>query len=628
MLTERLRNLGEDRLEFYRDVILTAISGILIVIVLLLIFAYNAPTSLVVLLSIVSLLFTGVPIIINSIKGLMNLETNVDELVSIALIALVILQEYITAAIVAFIMTLGAIIEEIAAGRARKDIEAIVDQSPTHAYVLRESQFIEEEIENIVKGDCVLVRPGDVIPIDGVIVKGRSNVDEANLTGESILKEKVENDNVYTGTINHEGALEIQVEKVGEDTTYGKIITLIKEAEDQRIPPRRVIDKYVKWYTPIILVVAFTSWFITQDYLVAVSILVVSCPCALVLATPVTVISGLANASRHGVLVKKGEYLEACAGIDFIALDKTGTLTHGQPQVKSIVPFNGMNPREVLTIAAKAESHSEHPIAKAILTKAHEEGIDINYEGNLQAISGWGIEATTDSQHIFLGSRRFIEQKGYSVPQGNNESSGQTALFLAQDNELIGKILIEDDIREEVQNMIELLRKKGIENIFMITGDSEDVATHVGEICGISPDGIIAELLPDQKLGYIQALQDDNWNVCYVGDGVNDGPALAKANLGISISSKQNTVALETSDIVLMRSDLELVPYILELGQKTKNTISANLVFAFIYGVLMLVLAFLGIVTPFLGAIGHNIGSILVALNSIRLTRFRGSIAQ
>jgi Cd2+/Zn2+-exporting ATPase len=631
MLTERLRNLGGDKSKFYREILLTVISGILIIIALLLEFVFHSPIIIIAFISILSLLFTGIPIIINCIKGLINRETNVDELVSIALIALIILNEFITAAMVGFIMTLGAIIEEFTAGKARSDIEAIIDKNPTHALVFRESQFVEEQLENVIKGDRVLITPGDVIPVDGIVLKGKSSVDEANLTGESILKEKFENDYVYTGTINHEGALEIMVEKIGEDTTYGKIVSLIKEAENQRIPTRRVVDIFVKWYTPIILILAFMSWLITMNIYIAVSILVVSCPCALVLSTPVSIISGLACASHKGVLIKKGEYLEACADINYVAFDKTGTLTCGQPKVKSITSFNTMTPREILALAARAEASSEHPIAKAILSRAQAEDIDIDYKGQLQSYRGLGIEATSENGSIILGSRRFFNQLGFTIPSRNyidqySDNFGQTSLFISLNKEVIGMILIEDDIRNESSNVVKSLRKLGIENVVMLTGDSEVVARHVANICEILPDSINFELLPDQKLEHIQRIQNYGWNVCYIGDGVNDGPALAKANLGISIGSKKNTVALETSDIVLMRENLELVPFILELGRKTKKTITMNLVFAIIYGIFMLVLAFLGIINPFLGAVAHNLGSLIVISNSIRLTRFKGSI--
>lgn len=633
-MTERFRDVKKG---LGREIVLALLAGILIILSLLfehvfdvspLFFVATYPITPQMVASLLSLSFTGAPIIWGSIKGLLRRETNVDELVSLAIIGAVILGEYNAAAIVAFIMVLGSLLEEHASGRSRRDIEAIAAKHPTHAFVQRGSQFVAVPLEQVVVGDRVLVRPGDIVPVDGRVELGESRVDESSLTGESIPVDKVTGDAVYTGTTNQDGALQVEALKMGEDSTFGKIVHLIKEAEDQRVPTRRIVDQFVRWYTPVVLVIAGVIWLATGDIFRPITILVVACPCALVLATPSAVLSALAYAARQGILIKGGRFLEACSDIDIVALDKTGTLTTGQLIVKGIFPLKGNGEVDILALAAKAEAGSEHPIAKAILNAALAHGLDVSFNGQMQTHLGLGIKGVDSDQHIAVGSRRFFERIGLSIPEEAKSAeaaifaSGKTPLFVARGKEVEGLISIEDHIRPESCTVVKQLQEE-IDRVVMLTGDSGEVAQVVARQCGIPPHTVSAELLPDQKQEYLRNLQNEGRHVCYVGDGTNDGPALAQADIGVSIGTREDTIALDTAHVVLMQQGLENLPLFLALGLRTERTININLIFAISFGFTMMALAATGILTPILGAISHNIGSLMVILNSARLIKFK-----
>ena len=626
-LTERY---WDKRKGLGREIALTSVAGVLIGLSLLFKHVLHLSPIFSMSAALVSLSLTGIPIIVGSIKGLLRRETNVDELVSLAIIACVILGEYTAAAVVAFIMILGSLLEEHATGRLKRDIEDIAAKHPTHALVLRDPQFVEVPLEKVIIGDRVLVRPGDIVPVDGKVVTGESTIDESSLTGESMPVEKATGDTIYTGTTNQEGALEVEALKVGEDSAYGKIVRLIKEAENQRVPPRRIVDRFVKWYTPAILAIAGIIWLVTGDIFRTITVLVVACPCALVLSTPSAIIATLACAARRGILVKGGKYLEVCGDIDTVVLDKTGTLTNGQPRVKRVISLNDCGEADILALAARAESGSEHPIARAILNAARERGLKVHFEGQMQAHRGLGIEASDLGQQVVVGSRRFLKRIGLSVPEKAKDAeatifaAGETPLFISQGNAVIGLISIEDRIRSESPKVIECLRTTRIDRVVMFSGDSKEVAHAVARQCGIPLDKVYAELLPEQKQEHLRAFQNEGRRVLYVGDGTNDGPALAQADIGVSIGSREDTVALETAHVVLLRQGLEHLPHFIVHSRRTKKTINLNLLLAISFSFTMMVLAGVGVLNPMLGAIAHNVGSMAVILNSSRLTRFKG----
>ena len=611
------------------ELFLISVAGLFLAFSLISEHLTDLPERYSIIAALLSLLFTAVPIVLGAVKGLLRRETNVAELVSLALVAAVLLGEYIVAAEVAFILSLGEMLEDYIAGRSRRNIEAIADRHPTHAFVMRDSQYVEVPLTEVVVGDQVLVRPGDIVPVDGIVLSGESGIDESGLTGESIPVEKATKDEVYTGTLNLDGALQVEARKVGENSTYGRIVELIKEAEEQRVPPRPMADHFIAWYTPIILAIVAVVWAVTGDIYRAMTVLIVACPCALLLSTPSAIIAALAGAAKSGVLVKSGIYLESCGDLSMVAFDKTGTLTSGTPVVQRVLPFDGYSRLEVLGIAAEAESASEHPVAKAIVGAASREGVKVEFNGHMNNYAGLGIEAISNGESVAVGGIRYSERAGIAIPEGAQSAyeacitDGLRPVFVYKGRNILGLIGIEDMIRPESHDVVSSLRDLDVDSVAMLTGDSEVAAMRVAADCGIPEEMVHAELLPDQKLEWLRRYQKTGRQVCYVGDGTNDGPALVQADLGVSIGSRENTVALETAQVVFMRGGLEYLPYLIGLGRHTKQTINVNLLFAVSFSFAMIILAATGIISPALGAFAHIAGSVGVVLNSSRLAVIR-----
>jgi Cd2+/Zn2+-exporting ATPase len=589
-----------------------------------------APEMVVIGLSVASLALTGFPIIWGAACGLVRLTTNVDELVSIAIVASMFLQEWISAAVVAWIMVLGSLVEQFTSQRARRHLEQLIDSNPENALLLMEDgEVLSISIEALRPGQRILVRPGDVIAADGVVEQGESTVDESMLTGESMPVDRETGDRVVAGTINGEGSLKVRVERVGHESTQGKIVQLVQEAEQHRAPILRAAEAYAKWFTPVVLVLASVVWAMTGDPHRAVTILIVGCPCAFVLATPTAVVAALGRASKQGVLVKGGKFLEACAKVDVLAFDKTGTLTTGRCRIRDILSLDGTTPEEIVMQAARLEAGAEHPLAKAILNHARSLGLNVSESANIRREAGLGISEIAD-QPWRLGSPRLFERKGIEIPSDVRATTeafhndGYSVLLLSEGDRLRGLLTVDDEIRSEAANVVAELRTAGYRDIYMLSGDAKVVASRVGKDLGIPSEQILAELLPEQKYDHLESLDKNGHRVCYVGDGTNDGPALARATVGVSIASRENTVALETADVVLMQNGLSALPFLLRLSKATTRTINQNLfLFGFLFNATMLALSGTGVLTPILGAVGHNIGSVAVVLNSARLLRFK-----
>lgn len=574
-----------------------------------------------------SLLLTGLPILWGAIRGLTRLETNVDELVALAIVASVVLGEWTAGAIVAFIMVLGGLIEEVTSERARRFIEALGASSPDHAFLIEgNGETREVEATSLSPGQLILVRPGDVIAADGVVEEGETEVDESMLTGESLPVEKQLGDSVSAGTVNSHGSLHVRVERVGEDSAHGRIVQIVSDAELHRAPIIRVAERYAKWFTPAILLLSASVWLLTGDIYRAVTMLIVGCPCAFVLATPTAVMAALGAASRRGVLVKGGKYLEACAAIDVIALDKTGTLTSGRFEVAEVIPVGETTRSTVLSEAARLEMGAEHPLARAIVARARREEIDLDMDTRIQRAPGLGVIDLDGGWRI--GNDRFMSESEVELDEETKgradvlASSGLTVVFLAEGRTLRGLLALRDELRPEAVEVLAELRALGLERQILITGDIDSVASSVAERVGIAQHDVHARQLPEGKLELIEQLEARGDRVCYIGDGTNDGPALAAASVGVSIGSRENTVALETADAVLMRDGLTRLPFLLALGRATARTINQNLIlFGLIFNATLLALSALGVLTPVLGAIAHNVGSVAVVLNSSRLLR-------
>lgn len=594
--------------------------------------------AVVIGLCIGSLALTGLPIVLGAARGLLRLETNVDELVSLAIIASIILGEWTAGAIVAFIMVLGGLIEEVTSERARRHIERLGASSPDHAILVEDDGTTREvEATALKPGLLILVRPGDVVAADGKIESGESEIDESMLTGESLPVYKGPGHDVVAATINTHGALRVRVERVGDESTHARILRIVHEAEQHRAPIIRVAERYAKWFTPAILVLAVGVWLFSGDVYRAVTMLIVGCPCAFVLATPTAVMAALGAASRNGVLIKGGKYLEACAGVTMVAFDKTGTLTEGTFAVSEVVALRPetMTRSIVLAKAARLEAGSEHPLARAIVECARSEGIDIDTDAAIKRVAGLGVTEVDDGRDSpwRIGSLRFLEGAGASIGEAVRDRvndlarGGLTPILLAEGDAIRGLIALEDALREESAGVLVQLRDDGLSRQLMITGDTDAVAARVAEQLELPEENVRAQHLPEQKYELIRELERSGERVCYVGDGTNDGPALAVASVGVSIGSRENTVALETADAVLMRDGLQRLPFLLRLGRATARTINQNLIlFGLIFNATLLALSAYGALTPILGAIGHNVGSVAVVLNSARLLGMKADV--
>ncbi len=608
-------------------------AGVLIAAAVSVEYATDWPHELVIGLSVASLCFTGFPIIWEAVRGLMRLQVNVDELVSIAIIASMILGEWISAASVGWIMVLGGLIEQYTSQRARRHIETLVESGPDSALLVEDDGHVRQiKIDELEPGHVILARPGDVIAADGTVEEGESLLDESMLTGESVPVDKMSGDRVAAGTINGNGSLKIRVDRVGTESMQGKIIELVREAESHRSPILRAAESYAKWFTPVVLLLAVAVWLLTGEPLRAVTVLIVGCPCAFVLATPTAIVAALGRASKHGVLIKGGKYLEACAKIDVMAFDKTGTLTTGQCRIRDVVPMSGQTPQTLLAQAARLEVGADHPLARAIVDKARDAGVDVSAATGIRREPGLGISevAASSDSPWHIGNRRFAQHNQVEVGAEAEQKAaalqqeGYGVLYLCEGRQLRGLLSVESEIRREAADMLTQLRAAGYTDVRILTGDTEAASLRVGEQLAVPRRSVQAELLPEDKYRLIEGMGREGRHVCYVGDGTNDGPALAVADVGVSIASRENTVALETADIVLMRDGLSALPFVMRLGKATARTINQNLLlFGLAFNGAMLCLSGFGVLTPILAAAGHNLGSVGVVLNSARLLRLK-----
>lgn len=572
----------------------------------------------------------GIPIIIGAVKGLLRHELNVDELIAIAIIVSVILREYLSAGFVAFMMLFGKVLEDFTAKRAVTALENLGKLTPAKACVLRDGKESDIPLDEVTVGDTVVTRPGETIAVDGIVISGQASVNQAPITGESVPVAKTKGSEVFSGTLNELGALEIRTTKVGRDTTLFRIKSLVQEAEANRAPVVRAADRYAKYFTPLILVLSGLVYLFTRSLTSALAVLIVACPCALVMATPIAVIAGVANGARRGILIKGGARLEAAGRVTAVALDKTGTITLGEPRVIKITPLNGKSDREVLKLAAVAEGLSEHPVARAVLAKAREMGLDVPRAEEFHVVPGHGVTARTDGLLISVGTEILLNQQGIYLPAhmklavGAMEEDGLTPLLVASSGTVSGIIGVADSVRPDVKAAIEKLRHSGLKKVIMLTGDSPEVAKNVSEAVGISEWQ--ARLLPTQKVAAVRQLQAEGYRVAMIGDGINDAPALAQADVGIAMGVTGTDVAMETSDIVLMQDDILMAAEAINLSRKTLRTIKQNLAFALVFNLIGIAAAGVGILNPVAAALFHNFGSVAVVINSARLVRTRKKV--
>lgn len=576
----------------------------------------------------------------NGISVLINAwEFDINLLMTIAVIGASLIGSFEEAAAVVFLFSFGNTLQGYTLDKTRNSIQALMEITPDEALVRRGQTEITLPVEEITTGDHIIVRPGERIAMDGKVSAGYSTVNESPITGESIPVEKQPGDEISAGTINERGSLEVEVTKLAKDNTISRIINMVEEAQGQRAPSQQFIDKFAKYYTPAVIALAalvatvpslafgqqFEKWFYE-----AMALLLVACPCALVISTPVSIVSAIGNAAKNGVLIKGGVYLEEAGSLSVIAFDKTGTLTEGKPQVTDIISTNGLPDKEFLAIASAIESRSEHPLAEAIVKYSKEQGTEISSVlasiSAFEAIPGKGAKATVNGKKYQIGNSRLFTEQAIDVEPVEHEVSrlqneGKTVMMLGDDKRILGLIAVADILRENSGQAISKLKKAGIKKVIMLTGDNESTARAIAIKSGV--DDFRADLLPEDKVDAIKGLLAEHGKVAMVGDGVNDAPAMAISTVGIAMGAAGTDTALETADIALMADDLTKLTDTVRLSRKTLGIIKQNITFALIIKGLILLLVIPGWLTMWLAVIGDMGSSLLVTLNAMRLLRVK-----
>jgi Cd2+/Zn2+-exporting ATPase/Cu+-exporting ATPase len=576
--------------------------------------------------ALAAVLVGGYPIFRRAILGLRARQINSDLLMSVAIFAALVIREFMAAAMVVFFMLIAHSLEQFTVRRSRRAIESVVALAPSTARVLREDGEAEVPIEQLRAGDTVIVRPGERIPVDGEVISGRSVVNQAPITGESLPVEKSPGDGVFAGTMNQLGALQVRAAKVGPDSTLGRIIALVQEAEAAKAPVQKFADRYSTYFLPIVLAASALTYLITRQPIPSIAVLIVACPCAVAVATPLAVVAGIGNAAGRGLMIKGGLHLESLAMVDTLVMDKTGTITFGRPRVVRVLGVDG-DDSEPLRLAASLERFSEHPLADTIVAEARARGMSLVEAENFEALPGRGLSGTIGGKRVLVGSARAMSDDGLPIPDQlalageQAEREGETVFYIAADSRVIGLVGVADTLRDEVPAAFEQLRGMGLSRLILLTGDNERVASALAERLGI--EEWHANMLPEEKIERIRRLQIAGRKVAMVGDGINDAPALAQADVGIAMGAAGSEAALEAADIALMRDDWLQVPQVVRLARRSFRTIKQNLAFGVLFNVFGVGLASVGILTPVLAAAAQSLPDVLVFLNSSRLLRYR-----
>ncbi len=561
---------------------------------------------------------------------------DINVLMVIAVAGAMALGEWLEGASVVFLFAVAQWLEVRTMERARQAIRALIDLSPRDALVRRGNTEHRVPVEQVCVGDEIVLRPGDKVPLDGVVAEGRSDVNEAPLTGESLPIDKAPGDEIYAGTINGHGALEVRVTRLVRDTRLARIIHLVETAQANRAPVQSFVDRFARWYTPAVIVIALSLALVplvspTADAAAwlyrSLVLLVIACPCALVISTPVSVVSALSAAARNGVLIKGGAYLERLAGVRVVAFDKTGTLTRGELQVTDIVPVGSASSRDVLRMAAAAESRSEHPIARAVLQRASSDGVDLPRVTAFRSTPGLGAEAEVGGHTVLVGSARMLAERQLATPADlegvapGDGGPGRSLVFVVVDGSLIGTIALADQPRQTAREAVGLLREHGVARVVMLTGDHPDAARAIAEHVGV--DEYHAALTPDQKHALVRQLRSAYGPVLMVGDGINDAPALAAADIGVAMGAAGSDAALETADVALMSDELLKLPYAVRLARATLRNIKTNVGISLALKAAFLVMAVTGLATLWMAVLADTGASVIVVGNALRLLRAR-----
>ncbi|MCH1624317.1 heavy metal translocating P-type ATPase [Ferdinandcohnia quinoae] len=603
---------------------LVIVSGILIAIALLL--RWNDQLTLANIFLLLATVIAGYTIVMKAIQSLRLKIISIELLVTIAVTGAIIIGEYIESAAVTFLFLLGAYLESRTLEKTRSSLKSLLELAPLHARVLQKGEKILIAAEDVKEKDTVFVHSGEKIPVDGKVLGGNASVNEATITGEAIPVQKAKEDSVYSGTILDTGFLEIEAVKIGEDTTFSKILQLVEEAQDTKARTQKYLEKFAAYYTPSILFLALVVYLFTKDLTLSLTFLVISCPGALVISAPVSIVAGVGNGAKKGILIKGGEVMESLAKVDVIAFDKTGTLTVGSPEVSTIKTY-GLSKKELLILSAEAEVFSEHHLGKAIVNEAKKNGfIFTDKAKDFQVLKGKGVQAEINGNIIKIGNRKLMEENNIILSKEMNthifseETMGRTAVMIAKNNKIVGVISISDEIRSEARISIEKLKEIGIKKIVMLTGDNSATAQKTAH--QLQLDGYYAELLPEQKVQIINQLKKEGNKVAMVGDGINDAPAIAAADVGIAMGGAGTDVAMETADVVLMSDRLDRLSQAVKLARVTVQNMKQNMYFAVAVVAFLLIGVLAKTVFLATGMFIHEASVLLVILNAIRLVNY------
>jgi Zn2+/Cd2+-exporting ATPase len=565
----------------------------------------------------------GYPIVYTAIKDIWQGILSINELVAIAVLAAFASSDYKTAGVVAFFMLMGEIIETRTAEGARASIESLIKLTPTKARRITPTGEEEVAAKDLAVGDIIRIRPGDNVAADGVIVSGQGSFNQSTITGESLPADKKPGDEVFAGTQNLTGVLEIKVSRAGQETTLGRVRELILAAEKTKLPIMKIVDQYMGFYTPLVLVIAALVWAFTRNLNNVISVIIFACPCAFILATPTAMVAALSAAARLGILIKNVADIELAAKINAFIFDKTGTLTTGELAVSRLAPLGEIKPAELLHVAASAEKYSNHPTAKALAQLAGEAGVPLIEPKDFSEAAGRGIKAQVNGASVLVGRAQWLKDNGvkddFLKSVDLNETEGWSLIFVARDGRCIGWVGLQDQTRPEARESLTDLKDSGVRRIAMISGDRQAVAARVAQEIGCEESK--GECLPQHKVDYVRTVKSKGYQVAVVGDGVNDAPALAAGDIGIAMGAAGSEVAIHSATIALMNNDLRRLPFLIKLSRSTRSVINQNFLFGVLFIIGGMTASALGQVPPVLAAAMHTIGSLIVVFNSARLVR-------
>ncbi len=575
----------------------------------------------------IAIVLCGIPILTGAFKGVVfEHDIKADLLVSLALIASAATGEYFAAGEVALIMQIGSLLEDHTSGKARESIEKLIKITPQKARIIRDGQTMEVAVEDVKIGDMVSVIAGETIPVDGTIMEGQTTIDQSVMTGESIPVDKKAGDKVLSGTLNQYGTFTMRADSPSADSSLQSMIKLTKEAEENKAPIVTAADKWATWLVVIALSCAVVTWIVTGEFIRAVTVLVVFCPCAFILATPTAVLAGIGNAAKYGIIVRSGDALERLSRIKKIAFDKTGTLTYGKPGVSGVYSVDDRyDEDEILRITALAEQLSEHPLGKAIVEYYREKGGNMEPVEEFNVLAGQGISAVYNGERILAGKSGFMRAHRISLTDteqisGSLMADGATVVYVALENKAVGLIALEDTIREDAAGTVEKLRSAGIEPV-LLTGDNASAAESMAKAVGI--EDVRSDLLPEDKMNIIREYAGGETPVCMIGDGVNDALALTAADAGIAMGGIGSDIAIESADAVLVSDEIRRLPYMFRLMRKVMSKVKVNIIASLIINLSAVALSATGVLTPVTGALWHNCGSVFVVVNAALLLRMK-----